>query len=314
MAGKTVTGINRSRTLDGIRGILAVLVVIHHSLQAAIGSAILLRPATAAVIAFFMLSGCVLTRAWDGHYGRFLLGRVARLWPVYALCLAAGYLFSGTPPSLAQFAWCAGAMDRPLADVPAWSLVVEAWAMPFMPLFVWVACRPLRWLIAALAATLLCATYLNLLAFWGVFFFAGAWLSRFSFDWPLLEMRLPQWLGRISYPLYLCHWPILFFSACDLHRRAADLCGRRVADGDHREMEHPGLAGGPLPTLPAGCGRGRAAVRLRQRRTGPPKNDNAAVTAVIYTGTLVQWLRRPWPASIATARWTESAASWRFWC
>jgi peptidoglycan/LPS O-acetylase OafA/YrhL len=206
-----VAGINRNRSLDGIRGCLALLVFAHHSVQAATGSPILLKPATFAVFAFFMLSGCVLTRAWDGRYPRFLLGRIVRLWPVYALCLAAGTLFSGTPPSLAQFAWCAGALDKPVADIPAWSLVVEAWAMPFMPLFVWVARRSLPWLLAALAVTLLCAMYLYPLALYGVFFFVGAWASRFSTDWPPLEARLPQWLGRISYPLYLCHWPILFF-------------------------------------------------------------------------------------------------------
>jgi peptidoglycan/LPS O-acetylase OafA/YrhL len=190
---------------------LALLVFVHHSVQAATGSGILLKPATLAVFAFFMLSGCVLTRAWDGRYGRFLLSRVVRLWPVYALCLAAGYLFSGTPPSLAQFAWCAGAIDRPIVDVPAWSLVVEAWAMPFMPLFVWVARRSPSSLIVALSATLLGAIHVYPLAFYGVFFFFGAWASQFSFHWRPLETRLPQWLGRISYPLYLCHWPILFF-------------------------------------------------------------------------------------------------------
>ncbi len=45
---------------------------------------------------------------------------------------------------------------------------------------------------------------------YGVFFFAGAWLSRFTPQCALLETAVPQWLGRVSYPLYLCHWPILF--------------------------------------------------------------------------------------------------------
>ena len=163
-----MAGINRDRTLDGIRGCLALLVFVHHSVQAATGSLVLLKPATFAVFAFFMLSGCVLTRAWDGRYPRFLLGRIVRLWPVYALCLAAGYLFSGTQPSAAQFAWCAGALDKPFVDIPAWSLVVEAWAMPFMPLFVRKARRSMPWLMVALAATLHCAKYLYPLALYGV--------------------------------------------------------------------------------------------------------------------------------------------------
>jgi peptidoglycan/LPS O-acetylase OafA/YrhL len=206
-----VADVDRNRTLDGIRGMLALVVLVHHSVQAATGAPILLAPAKLAVFGFFALSGCVLTQAWDGRYARFLFSRALRLWPVYALCLAAGCLLSGTPPSLAQFAWCAGAIDTPYADVPAWSLVVEAWAMMFMPLFVWVGRRPMPWLLGALGLTMLCAVYVNPEAVYGAFFFFGAWLSRFRLDWAPFKRALPQWLGRVSYPLYLCHWPILFF-------------------------------------------------------------------------------------------------------
>jgi peptidoglycan/LPS O-acetylase OafA/YrhL len=38
------------------------------------------------------------------------------------------------------------------------------------------------------------------------FFVAGAYFSHWEFRSPFLESYLPQWLGRISYSLYLTHW------------------------------------------------------------------------------------------------------------
>jgi peptidoglycan/LPS O-acetylase OafA/YrhL len=82
--------------------------------------------------------------------------------------------------------------------------------MPFMPLFVWVARRRFVWLAAVVVLTLAVADIAYPPAAFGIFFFAGAWFSRFQLRWAPLEAGLPQWLGRISYPLYLCHWPIIW--------------------------------------------------------------------------------------------------------
>jgi peptidoglycan/LPS O-acetylase OafA/YrhL len=125
--------------------------------------------------------------------------------------LATGYALMREPPSLAQFMWLAGAVNKPEADIPAWSLVVEIWAMPFMPLFVWIARRSGWWLALSLLATGLCAYYVYGLAFYGIFFFIGAWLSRFDIEIRPLKAPFAQFLGRISYPLYLCHYPIIHF-------------------------------------------------------------------------------------------------------
>ncbi|HEX4506667.1 MAG TPA: acyltransferase family protein [Alphaproteobacteria bacterium] len=202
--------VSRNHTLDGIRGCLAVVVMLNHAAHLR-GWGSLTWPANGSVVVFFMLSACVLTRSWDGRYLTFLARRALRLWPTYALCLFAGALFFRQAVPLPYYAWCPLAMPTtaPMADVPTWSLTVEAWAMPFMPLFVWVARRRFIWFAAAVVATL-AAGGLYPPAFFGIFFFIGAWLSRFPLHWAPLQARLPQWLGRISYPLYLCHWPIIW--------------------------------------------------------------------------------------------------------
>jgi len=201
----------RNHTLDGIRGCLAVVVMLNHAAHLR-GWHSLTWPANASVAVFFMLSACVLTRSWDGRYFTFLARRALRLWPTYALCLFAGALFFRQAVPLPYYAWFPPVTpDRaPMADVPTWSLTIEAWAMPFMPLFVWVARRRFVWFAAALVTTLMVADLVYPPTAFGIFFFAGAWFWRFQLRWAPLEARLPQWLGRISYPLYLCHWPIIW--------------------------------------------------------------------------------------------------------
>src|SRR5476651_918992 len=114
---------SRVAAIDGLRGLLALVVLAWHAL-APLGAMWLLISANLAVGMFFVLSGYVLTRGWDGRFGIFLMRRFVRLWPVYALCLGAGYLIAGVHPVWSEFLWypLIDAYAKPLIDPPAWSL------------------------------------------------------------------------------------------------------------------------------------------------------------------------------------------------
>ena len=133
-----VANASRVAAIDGLRGLLALVVLAWH-VSGPLGVAWLLIPADIAVAVFFVLSGYVLTRGWDARFGVFLARRFVRLWPVYALCLGVGYLIAGIHPVWSEFLWypIIGANAKPSIDPPIWSLFLEAWTMPFMPFIVW---------------------------------------------------------------------------------------------------------------------------------------------------------------------------------
>ena len=94
----------RLQALDGLRGVLAMVVLAWHA-TSPLNLLWLAYPAKLAVSGFFLMSGFVLTRSWDGRIGRFMARRFVRLWPVYALSLAVGYLIAGISPAWLQFLW-----------------------------------------------------------------------------------------------------------------------------------------------------------------------------------------------------------------
>jgi len=208
-ASQAARGPGRVAAVDGLRGLLAVVVVAWH-VCAPFGLGWMLGPANVAVGLFFVISGYGLTRGWDGRLGLFLARRIVRLWPVYAICLGAGYLIAGVAPVWSEFLWFPyiGPDANPQIDPPVWSLFLEIYAMPLMPLIVWAGAasgyRAALGMALAAAAGLAApqAAVVSL-------FIAGAFLARVEWRSRLLEHRLAQWLGRVSYSLYLSHFLVL---------------------------------------------------------------------------------------------------------
>ncbi len=203
----------RITALDGLRGVLAATVVVHHG--AVFCGNTSLEPLTrVAVWVFFVLSGWVLTSAWDGRYIPFLLRRAVRLWPVHAVCLVPCALLAWQVPRLADITWfpwliSPAVHDWHMMNPTDWSMCIEVAAMPFMPAIVWFGRHGLAGLLGGLLLCLVLALALHPLFLMLGFFVLGAVLSRFNARfWPL-ETAVPQWLGRVSYSLYLSHWAVL---------------------------------------------------------------------------------------------------------
>ena len=195
----------RILALDGLRGCLATLIVVGHSFEHFHGD-ILFVPGELAVLIFFLMSACVLTRAWDGRYLTFLARRFIRLWPTYALCLTAAFIIANRAPLWSEFFWYPffPGGDPHLIDAPMWSLILEAWMMPLMPIVVWAATGGL--MRALLSMAIAAAAYpLNHFALMLFIFVAGAYFYSTAFRNSWLESRPVQWLGKISYSLYLSH-------------------------------------------------------------------------------------------------------------
>ena len=199
----------RVAAIDGLRGLLALCVVIYHSTYP-LGATWTLPLANLAVFTFFGISGYVLTRNWDSDFLVFLLRRFLRLWPVYALCLGTGYLIAGLPPVWSDFFWypIRHPHDSSVVDPPTWSLTVEAWAMMFMPIIVWFVSGTLKRSVIAIAV-LACVVQVYPDISIGITFVGGALLHRREFRNRILESHVAQWLGQISYSLYLSHWLVL---------------------------------------------------------------------------------------------------------
>ena len=123
MRGKAM---RRLTCLDGMRGVLALYVMLSHILPFAVVPgwvAAAFAHGGAAVDAFFVLSGLVIVRSLPGFAGRagaFLRARAARIFPLYLLALAA---------ALAMRPWAHGIVAMPWIgpDSPAHVLVSDGW-------------------------------------------------------------------------------------------------------------------------------------------------------------------------------------------
>ena len=199
----------RNATIDGIRGLAALVVFVCHCFQYN-NVRVPCHPATYAVWVFFVLSGYVLTGSYRGHFMAFLAKRFVRLWPLYALCMAAGVVLTGVVPHWPRWLWWpmmnANAPD--VIDPPAWSLHVEWWAMLAFPAIA-LARRGPAWAVVLAASCLPLMVLASPWFYFGPFFVLGAWASRFDIRLRWLENPVTEWLGRISYPLYLSHFIVL---------------------------------------------------------------------------------------------------------
>jgi peptidoglycan/LPS O-acetylase OafA/YrhL len=207
----------RIDALDGLRGVLALIVAASHLLDR-LDIKILDWPAALSVMCFFVMSGYVLAIGYDGRPLVFLARRVVRLWPVYAVTLVAGYaVLRAVPPVGDLLMWPPSPSSHRLVDGPNWSLYLELWASPaLLPMF-WIAAHGR--IAALLAAAIACALMLAEPSALVIGYFAvGVAAARFEIGLPKHVPAWTLWLGRVSYSLYLSHWVIIAGCVASLGR------------------------------------------------------------------------------------------------
>ena len=174
--------------LTGLRFVAALLVFVsHYPVPGVAGTPLrMMRSGYMAVTLFFVLSGFVLaynylermeTRLTPGVVGEFLLARVARIYPLYAVLIVFAWLLS-SPPRVPLWPYLL-AIQTWYPDVrfafglvePSWSIGVEVFLYLAFPLLV-PALAHLRVLRSerriALAALVVCAAMLGAAAWFTV--------------------------------------------------------------------------------------------------------------------------------------------------
>ena len=200
----------RVLSIDGLRGILAAIVVLAH-FAVRLGTEQLLPLASTCVCGFFLISSYALTLSWRGGYATFLGKRFLRLWPAYAVAMMIGAFFTGVPVAWHDYFWFPfkgryGHFDQ---DPVVWSLYVEVYASLAMPLIILVSSNAI--LASFVGAGFVLAGGWDINFSYAPFFLAGSFLARAPFDFAILNSRFVQWLGRISYSLYLTHCLVIMF-------------------------------------------------------------------------------------------------------
>ncbi|HEY2132038.1 MAG TPA: acyltransferase [Acetobacteraceae bacterium] len=241
---------------DGLRGVCALMVLFHHLLltqpvfvdfewhrpQAAAfgwGEWLLLRTplhllwaGQARALLFFVLSGYVLSLPWlDGRaapYGRYLLGRLCRIYPPYAIAMAmaaaGSFLLGGHKipaasvyfnelgwafqPAWAAFPSIAAVLNNHASEYmneAVWSLVWEVRVAFIFPLLILPA---VRWRNTGIAATLMAL-------------FVSTYIARHLFS-----QRLELLLNAPENIFYFAQY-FLFGIAISLNRARISQWGRR---------------------------------------------------------------------------------------
>lgn len=116
----------RLECLDGLRGVLAVYVMISHMAPFAPLPGWIARPLShggAAVDVFFILSGLVIVGSLEKFRYRarpFLIARVARIYPVFLAVFAVSLLVHALPSGLERMTWLS-------PDSLAWRMWASGW-------------------------------------------------------------------------------------------------------------------------------------------------------------------------------------------
>jgi peptidoglycan/LPS O-acetylase OafA/YrhL len=239
--------VKRYEWLDIVRGFLALLIIAVHATWFNGWNQWELGQWT--VNCFIILSGFVITMLLEQKqepYGVFLLRRAMRLFPVYLVCLifalAIRPWLTGTnigdiprenaenahfwPLLISHLTMLHGAMSEkylPESSTaflpPAWSISLEMQLYLVAPLLVLLFRRKRGLVLCGLLMSLSFVPKLQITNI-GAFlpqkmylFIIGGLLYTYA-DW-IGSGKVPQglrpglWLGAISYPVYLSHWPLM---------------------------------------------------------------------------------------------------------